>query len=97
MSTEHETGTEPAPNRENRRKVREGVVPSTSMDKTAVVTVTSRTTHRIYGKTVQRSTKLYTHDPDDDLKVGDRVRVTETRPLSKLKRWRILEVVERAR
>ena len=97
MPAENNTESDATPERENRRKVREGVVTSTAMDKTAVVTVTSRTTHRIYGKTVQRSTKLYTHDPDDDLKVGDRVRVAETRPLSKLKRWRILEVVERAR
>ena len=86
--------TEP---RENRRKVREGIVTSNAMDKTAIVTVTSRKPHRLYGKTVQQSTKLYTHDEDNDLKVGDRVRVQETRPLSKLKRWRIVEVVERAR
>ena len=83
--------------RENRRKVREGIVTSNAMDKTAIVTVTSRKPHRLYGKTVQQSTKLYTHDEDNDLKVGDRVRVQETRPLSKLKRWRVVEVVERAR
>jgi small subunit ribosomal protein S17 len=93
MSDTTET-TEP---RENRRKVREGIVTSNAMDKTAIVTVTSRKPHRLYGKTVQQSTKLYTHDEDNDLKVGDRVRVQETRPLSKLKRWRIVEVVERAR
>ncbi len=86
-----------APVRENRRKVREGIVTSNAMDKTAIVTVTSRKPHRLYGKTVQQSTKLYTHDEENDLKVGDRVRVQETRPLSKLKRWRIVEVVERAR
>lgn len=83
--------------RPNRRKVREGVVTSTAMDKTAIVTVTSRVRHRLYGKTVQQSTKLYTHDEENVLKVGDKVRVQETRPLSKLKRWRILEVVEQAR
>ena len=88
------TETEP---RENRRKVREGIVTSNAMDKTAIVTVTSRKPHRKYGKTVQQSTKLYTHDEDNDLKVGDRVRVAETRPLSKLKRWRVVEVLERAR
>ena len=81
----------------NRRKVREGIVTSNAMDKTAIVTVTSRKPHRLYGKTVQQSTKLYTHDEDNDLKVGDRVRVQETRPLSKLKRWRVVEVLERAR
>ena len=93
-----DTPTTPdAPVRENRRKVREGIVTSTKMDKTAIVTVTSRKPHRLYGKTVQQSTKLYTHDEDNVLKVGDKVRVQETRPLSKLKRWRILEVVEQAR
>lgn len=92
MSTDTTAETRPNP-----RKVREGLVTSASMDKTAIVTVTSRVRHRLYGKTVQRSTKLYTHDEANDLKVGDRVRVQETRPLSKLKRWRVLEVVERAR
>ena len=94
MSPETETETTP---RENRRKVREGIVTSNAMDKTAIVTVTSRKPHRKYGKTVQQSTKLYTHDEDNDLRVGDRVRVAETRPLSKLKRWRVVEVLERAR
>ncbi|HXH56470.1 30S ribosomal protein S17 [Iamia sp.] len=83
--------------RPNPRKVREGVVTSASMEKTAIVTVTSQYRHRLYGKTVKRSTKLYTHDETNDLKVGDRVRVAETRPLSKLKRWRLLEVLEQAR
>jgi small subunit ribosomal protein S17 len=96
MSPESTETTETEP-RENRRKVREGIVTSNAMDKTAIVTVTSRKPHRLYGKTVQQSTKLYTHDEDNDLKVGDRVRVQETRPLSKLKRWRVVEVVERAR
>jgi small subunit ribosomal protein S17 len=62
-----------------------------------VVTVTERVRHTKYNKTVQRAKKLYVHDEANDLHVGDRVRVMETRPLSKLKRWRILEVVERAR
>lgn len=81
----------------NKRKVREGLVTSTAMDKTAVVTVTERVRHALYGKTVQRAKKLYVHDEDNDLNVGDRVRVAETRPMSKNKRWRILEIVERAR
>ena len=83
--------------RANPRKVREGIVTSAAMDKTITVTVTDRVRHPLYGKTMQRSTKLYAHDEANDAGVGDRVRVTETRPLSKLKRWRLLEVLERAR
>jgi small subunit ribosomal protein S17 len=67
------------------------------MEKTAVVAVTSRKPHPRYNKTVARTSKLYVHDEANDLKVGDRVRVQETRPLSKLKRWRLVEVVERAK
>ena len=67
------------------------------MQATVVVAVTERVRHARYGKTVQRTRKLYAHDAENDAKVGDRVRVTETRPLSKLKRWRVTEVVERAR
>ncbi len=89
--------TTEAVTRPNPRKVREGLVTSNSMDKTAVVSVTERTRHPLYGKTVQRTTKLYVHDETNDLNVGDRVRVQETRPLSKNKRWRVLEVLERAR
>ncbi len=88
----------PAPQtRPNPRKVREGLVVSTKMDKTAVVATIDRVRHRRYAKTMQRTTKLYVHDEANDLRVGDRVRVQETRPLSKLKRWRLLEVVERAK
>jgi small subunit ribosomal protein S17 len=83
--------------RPNPRKTREGVVTSASMDKTAVVSVTDRVRHPLYRKTLQRSKKLYVHDESNDLSVGDRVRVQETRPLSKLKRWRLVEVLERAR
>jgi small subunit ribosomal protein S17 len=83
--------------RANPRKVREGVVVSTSMDKTAVIAVTDRVRHRRYNKTVQRTNKLYAHDETNDLNVGDLVRVQETRPLSKTKRWRVTEVLERAR
>jgi small subunit ribosomal protein S17 len=81
----------------NARKLREGVVSSTSMDKTAVVVVTDKVRHPLYGKTMLRSTKLYAHDEANDVNVGDRVRIQETRPLSKLKRWRVVEVLERAR
>ena len=83
--------------RANPRKVREGTVVSTSMDKTAVVAVVDRVRHPRYNKTVQRTNKLYVHDETNDLNVGDKVRVQETRPLSKLKRWRIVDVLERAR
>ena len=83
--------------RDNRRKVREGIATSTKMDKTVVVTVTDRVRHPRYGKTVQRSTKLHAHDETNEVREGDRVRIAETRPLSKLKRWRVVEVLERAR
>jgi small subunit ribosomal protein S17 len=76
--------------RPNPRKVREGLVVSTGMDKTAVVATIDRVRHRRYAKTMQRTTKLYVHDEANDLNVGDRVRVQETRPLSKLKRWRLV-------
>ncbi|MEI7886990.1 MAG: 30S ribosomal protein S17 [Actinomycetes bacterium] len=79
------------------RKVREGIVTSDKMDRTAVVTVTERVRHIRYNKTVQRAKKLYVHDQENDLHIGDRVRIAETRPLSKTKRWRIVEVLERAR
>jgi small subunit ribosomal protein S17 len=83
--------------RPNRRKVREGLVVSTAMDKTAVVAVTERVRHARYAKTVQRTRKLYVHDAENEASNGDRVRVAETRPLSKNKRWRLVEIVERAR
>ena len=83
--------------RPNRRKVREGVVVSDVMRSTVVVAVVERVRHPRYGKTVQRTKRLYVDDPENTAKVGDRVRVTETRPLSKLKRWRLTEITERAR
>ncbi|MGH9301352.1 MAG: 30S ribosomal protein S17 [Acidimicrobiales bacterium] len=83
--------------RPNRRKVREGVVSSIAMDKTVVVDVIERVRHPRYAKTVQRTRHLYAHDENNDVSRGDRVRVAETRPLSKLKRWRVVEVLERAR
>jgi small subunit ribosomal protein S17 len=81
----------------NRRKVREGQVVSAGMNKTIVVAVVERTRHARYSKTIQQTQRLYAHDEANDAKVGDRVRVMETRPLSKLKRWRLVEVLERAR
>jgi len=91
---DEETSAE-APRRS--RKTREGLVVSDKMEATVVVAVTERVRHARYGKTVQRTRKLYAHDAENDAKLGDRVRVTETRPLSKLKRWRVTEVLERAR
>ncbi len=79
------------------RKVREGVVSSASMDKTIVVTVVEKTRHPKYKKTVQRTKKLHTHDETGLARLGDKVRVMETRPLSKTKRWRLVDVLERAR
>jgi len=79
------------------RKVREGTVTSAGMDKTIVVTVTDRVRHAKYNKFVLKSKKLYTHDETNDAGVGDKVRVMETRPMSKNKRWRLIDVIERAR
>ena len=79
------------------RKVREGIVTSSAMDKTIIVTVTERVRHPKYKKTVLQTKKLHTHDELNDAKVGDKVRVMETRPLSKTKRWRLVDVIERAR
>jgi small subunit ribosomal protein S17 len=79
------------------RKVREGTVVSDKMAATVVVAVTERVRHSRYGKIVQRTRKLYAHDAANEAKVGDRVRLMETRPTSKLKRWRVTDVIERAR
>jgi small subunit ribosomal protein S17 len=80
-----------------RRKVREGTVVSNKMDKTAVVAVVDRVRHAKYNKFVLRTKKLYAHDETNDVNIGDKVRVMETRPLSKNKRWRVTEVLERAK
>jgi len=88
---------EPTQPRPNSRKIREGIGVGIKMDKTVVVAVVDRVRHRRYQKTVQRTKHLYAHDPTNDVREGDRVRLTETRPLSKLKRWRVVEVLERAR
>jgi len=79
------------------RKIREGIVRTNSMDKTAVVVVTTRKPHPLYRKTMVRTTKLFAHDENNEARPGDRVRIAETRPLSKLKRWRLVEVLERAK
>ena len=79
------------------RKVRTGVVVSDRMDKTVLVRIERVARHAAYGKTVRRSSKLAAHDADNDAHVGDTVRIIETRPLSKTKRWRVVEVLERAK
>jgi small subunit ribosomal protein S17 len=79
------------------RKVRTGVVVSDRMDKTVMVEVESREQHRLYRKSVRRTAKLPAHDEGNEARVGDRVRVMEIRPLSKSKRWRVVEIVERAK
>jgi small subunit ribosomal protein S17 len=79
------------------RKVRDGIVVSDKMDKTVVVTVVERVRHTKYAKFVNRTKRLYVHDEANDAHIGDRVRVMETRPTSKQKRWRVVEVLERAR
>jgi len=83
--------------RPNARKVRDGLVVSAAMDKTVVVRTVDRVRHSRYAKTVQRNKHLHVHDEENTLNVGDRVRVQETRPLSKNKRWRLLEILERAK
>jgi len=79
-----------------RRKVRQGVVVSDRMDKTVLVSVDQVFRHAVYKKIIRRSSKLVAHDEDNDAHVGDVVRIMETRPLSKTKRWRVVEIVERA-
>ena len=79
------------------RKVRTGVVVSDQRDKTITVEITSAVRHPVYKKTMTRRTKLHVHDEQNDARTGDTVRIMETRPLSKTKRWRVVEVVERAR
>ena len=81
----------------NNRKTREGLVVSNKMDKTAVIAVVERVRHPKYGKFMMRTKKLYAHDEANDANIGDRVRVMETRPLSKNKRWRVVEILERAK
>lgn len=81
----------------NRRKVRQGVVVSTAGEKTCVVRIEERKKHPLYGKMITMSKKLHAHDEENACGVGDTVTVMETRPLSKLKRWRLVEIVEKAK
>ena len=81
----------------NLRKTRVALVTSDKMDNTIVVSVTDNVKHPLYGKIVKRTYKLKAHDEENQCRIGDRVRVMETRPLSKDKRWRLVEIVERAK
>ena len=83
--------------RETGRKTRVGKVVSNKMDKTVIVAVERKVAHRLYGKQMTRTKKLYVHDQENAAREGDLVRITETRPLSKLKRWRVVEIVEKAK
>jgi small subunit ribosomal protein S17 len=79
------------------RKTRVGLVVSDKMEKTVVVSIERRVQHPVYGKMVRRTKRLKAHDETNDAKTGDTVRIMETRPMSKDKRWRVVEIVERAR
>ena len=81
----------------NLRKTRVGIVTSDKMDKTIVVSIIDNVKHPLYGKIVKRTYKLKAHDENNECHIGDRVKVMETRPLSKDKRWRLVEIVEKAK
>ena len=90
------TATQSAGER-NQRKVREGLVVSDKMDKTVVVAVEDRVKHALYGKVMRKTSKLKAHDEQNECGIGDRVLIMETRPLSATKRWRLVEVLEKAK
>ncbi len=94
MSETNETATAA---RTSHRKAREGLVVSDKMEKTVVVEVEDRVKHPLYGKVLRRTTKLKAHDESDQIGIGDRVLIMETRPLSATKRWRVVEVIEKAK
>jgi small subunit ribosomal protein S17 len=83
--------------RSSHRKVREGLVISDKMEKTVVVAVEDRVKHAVYGKVIRRTSRLKAHDESNEVGVGDRVLLMETRPLSATKRWRVVEVIEKAK
>ena len=93
MTEPESTGTEERAS----RKLREGLVTSAKMDKTVVVAVIDRVQHRRYRKTLQRTRKLYAHDEANEVREGDKVRIIEMRSISRSKRWRVVEILERAR
>jgi small subunit ribosomal protein S17 len=92
-----QTAAVDTPEQRSRRKVREGVVVSDKMEMTVVVVIQELKPHPLYKKVVRRNTKLKVHNDNNDARVGDRVRIVETRPISKDKRWRVAEVLERAK
>jgi small subunit ribosomal protein S17 len=94
VSTDTTAGTT---DERSRRKVREGLVLSDKMDKTVVVLVEDRVKHALYGKVMRRTSKLKAHDEQNACGVGDRVQIMETRPLSATKRWRVVEILEKAK
>ena len=81
----------------NLRKERQGIVSSNKMDKTITVAVKWKEKHQIYGKFVNKTKKYHVHDENNECGIGDTVRIMETRPLSKLKRWRLVEIIEKAK
>ena len=94
MSTDSTGATTP---QRNSRKVREGLVVSDKMDKTVVVIVEDRVKHALYGKVMRKTSRLKAHDEQNQCGIGDRVLIMETRPLSATKRWRIVEILEKAK
>ncbi|MFL6163986.1 MAG: 30S ribosomal protein S17 [Jatrophihabitantaceae bacterium] len=97
MSADATTTDTAAAGRSGHRKVREGLVVSDKMDKTVVVAVEDRVKHPLYGKVIRRTSKLKAHDEANTAGVGDRVLLMETRPLSASKRWRVVQIIERAK
>ncbi len=93
MTTTHERSEE----RVNRRRIKQGRVTSDKMDKTIVVVAETRVPHPVYGKIVRKSVRFKAHDEKNEAKIGDTVRIAECRPLSRDKRWRLVEIVERAK
>jgi small subunit ribosomal protein S17 len=97
MSETTNENTAPQADTRATRKTREGLVVSDKMDKTVVVAVEDRVKHALYGKVLRRTSKLKAHDEQNDCGIGDRVLIMETRPLSATKRWRVVQVLERAK
>ena len=83
--------------RDTLRKVRVGMVVSDKMDKTVVIAIEDNVKHPVYGKIIKRTLKVHAHDENNECNIGDKVRIMETRPLSKTKRWRVVEVIEKAK
>ncbi len=97
MSSEQTSETTAQAAERNRRKVREGLVVSDKMDKTVVVVVEDRVKHALYGKVMRQTARLKAHDERNECGVGDRVLLMETRPLSATKRWRVVQILEKAK